>query len=203
MAGTGWQHYHRPLPALTGPFWPLPGQSRQCLVRPAGNGQSGPAINTSFRPLPASPASAGPASLTTSFRPLPAPAGLYRPLPALPALIPPSGPASQLASQGRFWLLWYTTISVKPFLFACCSLSSDWQEAFAKHSQPSAKHVPICWYLLGRWLTMLDKCFLPITRQGATSKQKAHDGNGGVTLPAPVGPCRPKKFPGYICSFVY
>ncbi len=36
----------------------------------------------------------------------------------------------------------YTTISVKRFLFACCSLSSDRQEALVKHSQPSAKQVP-------------------------------------------------------------
>ena len=70
--------------------------------------------------------------------------------------------------------IYYTTISVKRFLFACCSLSSDWQEALVKHSQPSAKQVPTVydWYLLGRWLTMLGKCFPPITWQGEQANRK-------------------------------
>ncbi len=80
------QHYHRPLPALNGSCRPLPGQSRQWLVRPAT------ARYGRQRPVK------GQQSLP--------PSGPCRPLSAQPASLPPSGPCRPLPTQPAFWLLW-------------------------------------------------------------------------------------------------
>ncbi len=70
-----------------------------------------------------------------------------------------------------------------PFLSsAFCLLVAPCQAIDSKHLS-SIPRSNSSVYVLGRWLTMcLCKCLLPIAWQGATSKQKALDGNGGVML---------------------
>ncbi len=104
--------------------------------------------------------------------------------------IKPPGKSPKL---NQIFLSSYTTISVKHFPFACCSLSSDWHQALVKHGQPSAKQVPIncqestnpllgtllvhawqllgtllapadAWYMLDRCFPMLDKCLVLLGR---------------------------------------
>ncbi len=68
---------------------------------------------------------------------------------------------------------------VKRFLFACCSLLSDWQEALVEHNQPSAKQVPSIYQSTVNQVAcyMLDRCLIQCLISSCQSLDKEQQAN--------------------------